>query len=143
MAGKMQNVDFDSVAEFLDFLPPDELKITEVLRSIVLECIPDCDEKLSFNVPFYSMRKNICFIWPTSILWGKKKKYEGVRLGFHQANLIDDPLGFIDMGGRKQVGYHDFLSLADIDRELLESYLFAAIEIDQAWKPAKQSRFSK
>ena len=129
----MQNVDFDSVNEFLDYLPENELKITLVLREIILECLPDAVEKLGFNVPFYGIRKKICFIWPSSILWGKKKSYSGVRLGFTYANLLDDPENFLSRGDRKQVGYHDFQTVEEIDRELLESYLFAAIELDRSW----------
>ncbi|MEI7802655.1 MAG: hypothetical protein WCI97_08430, partial [Bacteroidota bacterium] len=75
---KMQNVSFNSVDEFLEFLPADELKIVEVLRKIIFNAVPDIKEKLSYNIPFYSRHKNIFFIWPASVLWGTKKSYEGV-----------------------------------------------------------------
>jgi hypothetical protein len=66
---KMQDVHFRSIEEFLDYLSPDELKIVEALRKLILECIPDCEEKLSYNVPFYRRHLNICYIWPPSITW--------------------------------------------------------------------------
>ena len=59
---RMQNVKFQTVEQLLDFLPEDELKITEVLRRIVCECIPDVQKKLSFNLPFYKRKTMICFI---------------------------------------------------------------------------------
>jgi hypothetical protein len=129
MAGKMQAVNFGSVEEMLDFLPENERKITEVLRGIVLECLPDVTEYLSFNVPFYKYKKVVCFIWPGAVLWGKKRAYEGVRLGFNNAQLLDDPRGFISMEARKQIGYHDYHVLQSIDRDVLREYLFAAYEL--------------
>ena len=60
---KMQNVSFKTIDDFLEFLPEDELKIVELLRSIILNCIPDAKEKLTYNVPFYKRFKNICFIF--------------------------------------------------------------------------------
>ena len=77
----MQNVHFESVDEFLDYLPEDELKIVQKLRDLIHQALPDCIEKLSYNVPYYKRHSNICFIWPSSIPWGNMKQ-EGVRLGF-------------------------------------------------------------
>ncbi|HEX8548886.1 MAG TPA: DUF1801 domain-containing protein [Cytophagaceae bacterium] len=122
---------FKSVDDFFEYLPEDELRITLSLRQIILECIPEAIEKLSYNVPFYKRRKNICFLWPASVLWGKKKSYEGVRLGFNQGNLLHDPVSYLDRGHRKQVCYKDFLALKDIDIDLLKSYIFEAEEIDR------------
>ena len=68
---KMQNVNFADVEEFLAFLPEDELKIVERLRKIVFSCIPDCVEKLNYNVPFYKMHSNICFIEITGLICQK------------------------------------------------------------------------
>lgn len=127
----MQNVSFKSVEEFLDFLPEDELKVTEFLRTIVFECIPDATEKLAYNVPYYKRHKNICFIWPASILWGKKKTYEGVRLGFVSGHLLTDPEAYLEKGERKFVYWKDFGSIKEIDVDLIKSFLFEATLIDQ------------
>ena len=61
---KMQDVSFKTVEDFLAYLPEDELKIVELLRKIILSCLPDVVEKLSYNVPFYKRHSTICFIWP-------------------------------------------------------------------------------
>src|SRR5688572_22518649 len=95
---KMQNVSFSNVDEFLEFLPDDERKIVEVLRNLVFNCIPYCTEKLSYNVPFYRVNKNICFIWPASVQWGKTKSNNGVRLGFSNGYLMQDEIGYLDKG---------------------------------------------
>ena len=130
----MQDVAFRNVNEFLEFLPEDELKATELLRKIIFNCLPHVTEKLAYNVPFYKHHRNFCFIWPASVLWGKIKSYEGVRLGFTNGNLMQDEIGFLDKGDRKQVYWKDFKSINEIDIELVRSYIFEAIMIDEQCK---------
>jgi hypothetical protein len=127
---KMQNVSFGSVDEFLEFLPVDELKIVLLLRKIIFSCIPDCIEKLSYNVPYYKRHANICFIWPASVTWGGMKQ-RGVRFGFTKGYLMQDEINYLDKGDRKQVYWKDFYSVKDIDAELLKAYIFEAAFIDE------------
>lgn len=134
---KMQNVNFGSIEEFLDFLPEDELKMVELIRKIIFNCLPDVSEKLSYNVPFYKRHKRIFFIWPASVLWGKKKTYEGVRLGFTNGYLMNDENGYLDKGDRKQVYFKDFSSIKEIDVDLLKSFIYDAAIIDDAFKKKK------
>ena len=126
----MQNVSFKSVEEFLDFLPDDELKITEILRELITNCIPDVTEKLSYNVPYYKRKKNICFLWPASVLWGKKKTYEGVRFGFVNGHLLNDDINYLHKGDRKQVYWKDFTTVTKTDLEILKTYLLDAVILD-------------
>ncbi len=133
----MQDVRFDSIDEFLDYLPAAELKMVERLRKMIFECVPQITEKLSYNVPFYKMNKGMFFIWPASILWGKTKSYEGVRFGFQQGYLLTDNQNYLDKGDRKQVYYHDFTNLNEIDAELLRSYIFEAAFVDEQFKVKK------
>ena len=134
---KMQDVSFKNVAEFLDFLPDDELKMTELLRHAIFICLPTVSEKLAYNVPFYKHHRNFCFIWPASILWGNKKSYEGVRFGFTNGYLLSDEVKYLDRGERKQVYWKDYKKITDIDIELLRSYIFEAILVDEQLKDNK------
>lgn len=129
----MQNVKFQSVAEFLAFLPPEELEVVEFLRQLIYDCIPDVSEKLSYNVPYFKRHKTICFLWPGSVLWGKKQTYTGVRFGFTQGHLLSDELGYFKLEGRKQVAWRDFQSIQEIDVELLQMYIYEAAMIDEGW----------
>lgn len=131
---RMQAVKFKHIEEFLEFLPEQELRITLALRRLVLECMPMVREKLSYNVPYYSLNKSICFIWPAAVLWGKKPTYEGVRFGFTKGYLMEDEIGYLEKGTRKQVFWRDFKTMQDIDFELLRAYIFEAIMIDEAGK---------
>lgn len=126
----MQNMSFNNVEEFLDYLPEAELKMVEHLRALIYQAIPDISEKIAYNVPFFKRHSNICFIWPPSIPWGKKT-YPFVRLGFTKGYLIEDDIGFLDKGGRKQVYCKDFNSLEEMDETLILTYLTKAMLIDQ------------
>lgn len=130
----MQNVKFNTVEEFLDFLPSNELKVTRYLMDIVENSVINYHRKLSFNVPFYAKNRSICFIWPASVLWGKKKTYEGVRFGFAKGYLMQDELNFLEKGNRKEVYWRDFKSIDEIDSDVLKAYLFEAVEIDKSFK---------
>ena len=134
---KMQNVNFANMEEFLQFLPEEELKIVELLRKIIFQCLPDCTEKLSYNVPFYKVHSNVCFIWPSSVTWGAMKQ-RGVRMGFSNGYLMQDELNYLDKGDRKHVYWKDFYSLKDIDTDLIKAYLFEAAYIDQEMKRKKK-----
>ena len=127
----MQSVNFNSVEEFLAYITPEELEVVEYLRELIFDSIPDVSEKLSYNVPYYKRHKNICFLWPGSVLWGKKQAYEGVRRGFINGHLMLDEISYLDQGERKQVAYKDYLRLEDIDADLLRMYLYEAAEIDE------------
>ena len=131
---------FSSIDEFLDFLPEQERQITEYLRDLIYGCIPDVSEKLSYNVPYFKKHKNICFIWPGSVLWGKKRSYEGVRLGFTQGYLLEDEINYLDKGDRKQVYWRDFRSLEEIDSEVLCAYIFEAVVLDKALASQKRKK---
>lgn len=128
---RMQNVSFRSVDEFLEYLPDKELKIVKELRSIVRECLPLVTETLSYNVPYYKMRKNICFIWPASVVWGHKNSYEGVRFGFTYGSSLRDEINYLEKGNRKQVYWKDFTNGDQIDKELLMAYIFEAALVDE------------
>lgn len=131
MAKKMQPYKFRSYNEFLYSLEENEQKIVEILREIILENIPNCIEKISYNVPFYSKNKTICFIWPGSVLWGSKQTYEGVRLGFYQGHQLSDSYNILKRGDRKQVFWLDFNSTNDIPKQKITEYIAEAYIIDQ------------
>jgi hypothetical protein len=137
---RFQDVKFKTVQEFLDYLPEEELKVVKFLRNLVLDCLPDVQEKLSYNVPFYSIHSGICFIWPSSVKWGKGHSWTGVRFGFQQGNLLADEIDYLDKGERKQVYWKNFSSVKEIDVDLLKSYLFEAAIVDQEHFGKKKKR---
>ena len=77
------------------------------------------------------------FIWPASVLWGKKQSYQGVRFGFQQGYLMADEINYLDRGDRKQVYWHDYTVIEDIDVDVLKAYIFEAVIIDEQLKRKK------
>lgn len=126
----MQNVEFQTVEEFLDYLPERERAIVDILREIIMDCMPDCTERLSYNVPYYYRHSRVCFIWPASVPWGKVK-LDGVQLGFCKGFLLNDEINFLEKGNRKEVYVKTYFHPNDIDADVLKAYLFEAIVVDE------------
>lgn len=123
--------------EFLTFLPENEIKIVQTLRKIVLGCFPNPIEKLSYNVPYYYQHSRVCFIWPSTILWGNVKK-EGVLLGFCKGYLLRDEINYLERNRRKQVFVRNFRALEDIDSDLVKTYIMEAILVDKQLQTQKR-----
>ena len=130
---KIQPVKFQSIEDFLGYLPDHERKIVDLLRQIISQCIPDCRDKLAYSVPYYYRFSRICFIWPSSVPWGKVK-LNGVQLGFCQGYLLPDDLQYLEKGSRKQVYTKTFFHLNDIKLDMVKTYLLSAVEVDEQMK---------
>jgi hypothetical protein len=126
---KFQDVSFSTVGEFLDFLPPHELKIVERLRELVFECIPDVKEKLAYNVPFYYRHTRLLFIWPGSVQWGHTKR-DSVNLGFCKGHLLSDP-SYLEKGDRKEVYLKSFYNTKEINAEAIRQLLYETVVVDE------------
>lgn len=118
---------FATAQELLDFLPEDERLLMELLREFIISEAPELKERLSFNILAYKLRRDVCFIWPASVLWGGKKTYDGVRFGFSHGNLLSDPSHYLDRSGRKQVYWRDLQRLTVTDERMLRQLLQEAV----------------
>jgi hypothetical protein len=118
--------------EVFESLRGNERVIAEILREIVLDCIPECTEKLSFGAPFYFKHSRICFIWPGSIPWGKMT-VDGVQFGFCRGHLMTET-SWLQKDQRKEVYTIRYYHPSEIDTDLLKAGLFEAVEIDQRKK---------
>lgn len=125
---KFQPIDFQDLDDLFAFLPEEELKIVKALRDLVYECIPEVKEKLSYNVPFFRVRKTLCFIWPGSVPWGGT--FEGVQFGFTKGHLMLNEDAYLAAGKRKYVRTKTFRTIREIDFEKLRSLLYEAAIID-------------
>lgn len=123
---------FRDLSDLLNYLPENERRLTVYLRDMVLECLPNCTEKISYNVPYFYLNKSVCFIWPGAVLWGSKRMYDGVRFGFTKGHLLSNEPDYFKREHRKYVTFRDFTSIDEIDTDLLRMYLFEAAEIDSS-----------
>ncbi len=134
----MQNVSFRTLEEFFKHLPDNELQLIQYLRQIILDTIPYCREKLSYNVPYYYGNAAICFLWPCSVSWGNVTQEKPVRLGFPKGYLIKENTGYLEKGNRKQVYCKDFAKINEIDSDILRYILLEAVIIDNLISPKKK-----
>lgn len=121
---------FATLQELLDFLPEDERDLTLELRELILSEVPDLKERISFNVPFYKLHRDLCFLWPASVLWGARKTYNGVRFGLCYGTLVPGAEPYLQRGARKQVCWRDFSSVTSGDRRQLGLVLRSACTLD-------------
>lgn len=134
MSSKFQKgISFKSIQDFLEYLPKSELKIVDKLRKIILGCMPNGKEKLSYNVPFYYQHKRVLYIWPSSIPWGGTKEAGTVSLGFCKGQQLTDEHGILNKADRKEIASINFKSTKEIDADVLRSYIFEALFIDEQY----------
>ncbi|SEG48700.1 DUF1801 domain-containing protein [Flavobacterium urumqiense] len=132
--GNIQKLEFKTTEEFLEYLSEEELEIVLFLRKIILECMPDCKEKLAYNVPFYYRHSRICYIWPASIPWGKVEK--GVAIGFCKgASFLDETFETTRFAS-KQI----FNSVSEIDVASLKQQIYEAILTDNQIVKARRRK---
>jgi len=132
--GNTQGLEFKTIEEFLDYLIEDELEIVLFLRKIILECMPDCKEKLAYNVPFYYRHSRICYIWPASVPLGKFEK--GVAIGFCKGDSYLDETFEITKFASKQT----FNSVEEIDVALLKQQIYEAVLVDNQIVKARRRK---
>lgn len=134
---KFQPVTFTGLDDLFAFLPKHELETVKALRALILDCLPNVKEKLSYNVPYYSINKRICFIWPGSVPWGGTR--EGVLFGFANAKQLTDEWNYLEWGERKTVGTKTYFKAAEVmkDMDIIKMLLFEAAEVDSRSKKRK------
>jgi hypothetical protein len=129
-----------TVDEILSELPRREQVLVKRLRRRVLEGLPFATEKLVYGVPFYSQNRLVCFIWPPSISWGKRKESpseKGVALGFCRGNLMANEDGLLLAENRRQVYCLYFKTLKDVDDDKIKALLHEADMIDGTFRKKK------
>lgn len=109
--------------ELYDRLPEDERVTALILRALIFETLPEAHEKLSWGAPFYFRKRAVCFVWPSSVPWGKLE--EGVALGFSRAKLLDHG-GYLSNDGKSMLGRRVFFAPEEIDVERVQKLLLEA-----------------
>ena len=131
-----------TVDEMILSLPKKELAIVKRLRELVLECLPLATEKpyYGLGVPYYSRHRQICYIFPSSALYGPEdsKHEKSVTLGFCQGNLMSNENDVLKAEGRRQVKVMYFYTLRDIKEDMVRALLFEAGMIDDSFGSKKQ-----
>ena len=118
-----------SLVQLYDLVPENESIITDVLRQIIKENLPDyCKEKISYNVPFFYGNKGICIIWPATVPGGGIQM--GVLLGFWYGCKLNDEDNYLTHGINKQIFYKIFHSAEEINGRAVIKLLKEAVKLD-------------
>lgn len=121
-----------SFVQLYELLPEDERIIVDVLRQLLKETLPEyCNEKISYNVPFFYGRKGICIIWPSTVPGGGIKK--GVLLGFWYGNKLNDTDSYLTHGTNKQIFYKIFTKPEQIREKPIIKLIKEATKLDKSW----------
>jgi Domain of unknown function (DU1801) len=123
---------------FIDDLPKDERILVSRLRALLFDTEPRFREKLSYGVPYFSLRRRVCFIWPASAPLGPINAK--VSFGFCYGNLLSNEQGVLLSEGRKQVHIVRFSSMRDINEKELLEIIREALIIDELFLPKKKSK---
>jgi hypothetical protein len=120
----------NSLVQLYDLLPENERIITDVLRQLIKDTLPDyCKEKISYNVPFFCGNKGICIIWPATIPGGGIQM--GVLLGFWYGCKLKDEDNYLTQGTNKQIFYKIFYSAEEINGKAIIKLLKEAVTLDR------------
>jgi len=114
-----------TIDSFIDALPKQEKEITIELRKIVLDVNPNFEEKFAYGVPYYYIKKRVCFIWPTSIPRSGFKT--GVMFGISNGVILKKKFDVISCGTCKVVGWLRFHKLSEIKPKIIKEILLEAI----------------
>ncbi len=119
-----------SILQLYEILPEEERVIVDVLRQIVSEYLPDyCNEKISYNVPFFYGKRGICIIWPATVPRGGIKS--GVLLGFWYGKDLEDVDQYLTHGTNKQIFYKIYQSVEEIEEGAIIKLLKEAVLLDE------------
>ena len=131
-----------TVEEMILSLPTHEAAMVKRLRGLVFECLPLAAEKpyYGLGVPYYSRRRQMCYIFPSSALYGTEdKEHErSVTLGFCQGNKMFNENEMLKAEGRKQVRVIYFSRLREINEDQVRALLFEAGMIDDSFEKGKK-----
>ena len=125
-----------SLHELYEWIPENERIILDILRHIVVENLPDyCNEKISYNVPYFYGNKGLCIIWPASIPRGGIKS--GVLLGFWNGYKLKDEDRYLTHGTNKKIFYKIYMTTEEIDIKAVVKLLKETIKVDENVSTAK------
>jgi hypothetical protein len=106
--------------EYFDGLEAPMKEISMELRRIVTSFSPEFKEEIKWNVPTYSIKKNIC-----SVLAHKNHVNFQIMQGAHLKDAHELE------GKGKDMRHMKFSSLGEVDEVKVQRYLKQAIELDK------------
>ena len=115
---EMENRRLKSVDNFISNVPTPYDEWIQEIRDLIHECVPNVEEELKLNTPYFVKDYNIC-----NVTYNDKSKY--ISFNFNDASQLDDPDKVLQGTGKKmrhvKIYYYDDLR-KDLFAKWLRSY---------------------
>lgn len=115
---------------FIAEIADEQIQVTtQVAHDFILDLLPHAQASIKYDIPFYSIHKNICYLNPQK---------DHLVLGFYAGVHLSNAQGILQ-GDGKQVRHIYLYTPEDVLREAVAEVLLEAATYDE-WKYGKKSR---
>ncbi|HTH32591.1 MAG TPA: DUF1801 domain-containing protein [Lacibacter sp.] len=118
------------VDEYIESLPSEKREIAEQLREMIISLIPNVQEKLSFNIPFYHYHGMFCYL---------NEVKDGIDLGLCRGKDLIDVLPQLEQGKRLMVASVIIRTKKEIQTKNIQDVLLTAANWQEEAKRLKIS----
>jgi uncharacterized protein YdhG (YjbR/CyaY superfamily) len=118
------------VDEYIESLPAEKREIAEQLREMIISLIPNVQEKLSFNIPFYHYHGMFCYL---------NEVKDGIDLGLCRGKDLIDVLPQLEQGKRLMVASVIIRTKKEIQTKNIQDVLLTAANWQEEAKRLKIS----
>ena len=141
------------VESYIYHLEGEEREIASYLHDLLTQRY-SMTYKLRYRVPFYDLKKWLCYVNPQKKRTRKSRKANpqlvndgtvsqkyiggGIELCFLHGRWMEDPQGALDAKDRVQISGITYHTLEEIDEEVLMVLIGEAIEIDEKFSKLKK-----
>lgn len=149
------------VESYIEHLEGEEKEIASYLHDLFTHRY-GMTHKLRYKIPFYDIKKWLCYLNPIKKQDQKKRKNiskiknnirietptntiqddnhigRGIELCFLHGRWMKDPQGVLNANGRVQISGITYKNLKDIDENVLDILIEEAIEIDERFSQLKK-----
>jgi uncharacterized protein len=119
---------------YIDDLPTPQKQIAAKVRSLILQLVPNVQEKYSYKLPFYHYHGIFCFI---------NKIPKGIDVGFCRGQDLLDEFPQLEVKTRKLVASIELFTLKDIEVKQLHQIITTAALWNEEAKRNNISIFKK
>lgn len=113
---------YNSLTDFLEDQSTEMEGLIAALRHIIKSVLPEAEESLKWNVPFYSLNGPVCYLNP---------KPEFLELSFVRGVLLNDPSGVLT-GDQKQIRKIILPIHEDVPVDILSELLLQAAVLNES-----------
>ena len=109
-----------SVSSYIQNQPAKARVLMQTLRNRIVESMPYCDEKVTYDIPFFYYKRRMCYLYLS------KKKKDVVLLGFCQGAQLSNEQGLL-VGNGKVIRVIEFDLNQTQDLDLVQEVINEAV----------------